>query len=181
VTKVAAAARRTLAAGSARIRRTLGYGDEAGAVHEGVADIARRRVAFGPRLVYGDGAMRHRASDGEWAIFTRRPGQGDPLSILDSLTTASSAPVVGEEDVRGVPCERVDFFATDERLAQGRAWIGPDDRLRRVRWTTPGGLAADVELWDFGLPVQIQVPDAKRRGRRWLAGALVRGVLGRGR
>ena len=49
MTEVAAAARRTLGAGSARVSRAFGREGAAPTVHEGVADIAGRRAALGPR------------------------------------------------------------------------------------------------------------------------------------
>jgi hypothetical protein len=172
VTEVAAAARRTLGAGSARVSRAFGREGAAPTVHEGVADIAGRRAALGPPgedpvAVFADGRLRLRGADGVWTAYGRRRGEGDPLAILDALTRATSQPVTGgEEDVRGVPCERVDVLAADARLASGRVWIGPDDRIRRVDWASPGELTVSLQLWDFGVEAEIEVPPTERRARR---------------
>lgn len=189
MTEIAAAAARTLRAGSARIRRDVFIEDlaEPVMVYEGLADLAGRRVRLDPAggglaRVYADGALRHEANDGTWAIFDRRPGRGDPLAILDWLAAGGTSYVLAAEaqDVRGVPCERVEFRTDGDPLVMGRGWVGPDDRLRRLDWRVPSGTRVRIELWDFGVPAAIEVPDAERI-RPWALRLRLLRIVVRGR
>jgi hypothetical protein len=110
----------------------------------------------------------------------------DPLWPLDALFGArDDGVVVGAEDVRGEPTTRyrlsVDLGLADARLPAGVSVPdGPYRALSRLPaevWLDSGGLArriavasnpsdsadrqvwAVVELWDFGLPVEINPPD----------------------
>lgn len=113
-------------------------------------------------------------------------GPNDPLWPLDALFGARDDAVeVGVDDVRGEPTTRyrltVDLGLADERLPAGVSVPGGSYRaLSRIPaevWLDSGGLArriavateptappdrqvwAVVELWDFGLPVEINPPD----------------------
>jgi hypothetical protein len=113
-------------------------------------------------------------------------GPNDPLWPLDALFGArDDGVVVGTDDIRGEPVTRyrlsVDLGLADARLPAGVSVPGgPYRALSRVPaevWLDSGGLArrvavateptasaerqvwAVVELWDFGLPVEINPPD----------------------
>jgi hypothetical protein len=113
-------------------------------------------------------------------------GPNDPLWPLDALFGArDDGVVVGVEDVRGEPATRhrivVDLGLADTRLPAGVSVPqGPYRALSGLPaevWLDSGGLArriavagdptatpdrqiwAVVELWDFGLPVEISPPD----------------------
>ncbi len=113
-------------------------------------------------------------------------GPNDPLWPLDALFGARDAGVVvGVDDVRGERTTRyrltVDLGLADERLPAGVSVpSGPYRALSRLPaevWLDSAGLArrvavasdttasqelqvwAVVELWDFGLPVEINSPD----------------------
>jgi hypothetical protein len=113
-------------------------------------------------------------------------GPNDPLWPLDALFGAhDDGVVVGAEDVRGEPTTRyrlsVDLGLADARLTAGvSVQSGPYRALSRLPaevWLDSAGLArriavtgdltpnadrqvwAVVELWDFGLPVEISPPD----------------------
>jgi hypothetical protein len=113
-------------------------------------------------------------------------GPNDPLWPLDALFGAGDDEVaVGTEQVRGEATMRyqldVDLGLADARLAAGVSVpAGPYRALSRLAaevWLDSGGLArrvavasdptatperqiwAVVELWDFGLPVEISPPD----------------------
>jgi hypothetical protein len=110
----------------------------------------------------------------------------DPLWIVEVLEHADEAIARGEEIVRDASCRRWEFRVDPAlhpeisasgwkrrplRLA-GDAWIDDEGRLRRVTWTrlrrrrsrwpkraAPVAQAwQTTELWDFGLPVAIEVP-----------------------
>jgi hypothetical protein len=113
-------------------------------------------------------------------------GPNDPLWPLDALFGARDDGVVaGAEDIRGEPATRyritVDLGLADARLPAGISVpAGPYRALSQLPaevWVDSGGLArrvavatdpaagpgrqfwAVVELWDFGLPVEINPPD----------------------
>ena len=117
-----------------------------------------------------------------------RRGHGDPLWILEALTVVGeAAPRADEAElVRGEPCRRVPFEidlstagahldearmrALSDRIS-GDAWIDDEHRVRRVTWKRPYRqrprsplklppvtIWRTVELWDFGVPVQIELP-----------------------
>ena len=113
-------------------------------------------------------------------------GPNDPLWPLDALFGARDDAVeVGAEDVRGEPATRyrlsVDLGLADARLPAGvsvpsgpyralsrlpaEVWLDSGGLARRVAVATEPTASADaqvwavVELWDFGLPVEINPPD----------------------
>jgi hypothetical protein len=113
-------------------------------------------------------------------------GPNDPLWPLDALFGArDDGIVVGAEDVRGEPATRyrtsVDLGLADERLPAGvsvpsapyralsrlpvEVWLDSDGLARRIAVTEDPTATPDrqvwavVELWDFGLPVEINPPD----------------------
>ncbi|MGH3305883.1 MAG: hypothetical protein ACRDOK_30335, partial [Streptosporangiaceae bacterium] len=113
-------------------------------------------------------------------------GPNDPLWPLDALFGArDDGIVVGTEDVRGESATRyrlsIDLGLADARLSAGvTVHSGPYRALSRLPaevWLDSAGLArriavtsdpadtpdrqvwAVVELWDFGLPVEINPPD----------------------
>lgn len=92
----------------------------------------------------------------------------DPAALLDRLREeARSFTEVGREEVRGDATTRyrarIDRAAFEEGLglwSDGTedevtidVWVDDDDRLRRLE---AGGLT--LELWDFGVPVEVEVP-----------------------
>ncbi len=110
----------------------------------------------------------------------------DPLWPLDALFGARDDAVeVGVEDVRGEPATRyrlsVDLGLADARLPAGvtvpsgpyralsrlpaEVWLDSSGLARRVAVATEptatakSQLWAVLELWDFGLPVEIKPPD----------------------
>jgi hypothetical protein len=120
-----------------------------------------------------------------------RRTQDDPTWILDALRGARGAHRAGSEDVRGTDCERYTLDPVDLRAADGAielpehgtldrptlrgdVWIDADGLVRRVTWRQPPRVRRRVrppkppaimwhitELWDFGLPVEIDVPRAE--------------------
>jgi hypothetical protein len=113
-------------------------------------------------------------------------GPNDPLWPLDALFGARDDAVeVGVEHVRGEPTTRyrlsVDLGTADARLPAGvsvpsgayralsqlpaEVWLDSSGLARRVAVATEPTATTDrqvwavVELWDFGLPVEINPPD----------------------
>ncbi len=113
-------------------------------------------------------------------------GPNDPLWPLDALFGArDDGVVVGAEDVRGEPVTRyrfsVDLGLADAQLPAGvsvpsgpyrglsrlpaEAWLDSRGLARRVAVVPEPTARADselwtvVELWDFGLPVEINPPN----------------------
>jgi hypothetical protein len=113
-------------------------------------------------------------------------GPNDPLWPLDALFGArDDGVVVGSEDVRGELTTRyrlsIDLGLADTRLPAGvsvpsgpyralselpaEVWLDSGGLARRVAVTCDPAAAPDrqlwavVELWDFGLPVEINAPD----------------------
>jgi hypothetical protein len=207
---VPAAARLTLAAGSARVWERVFLDPPPTKLPitlmeqtvEGVADLARRRVrinaidapgwdALAERIrrkwpwlddsedddddaefttVFADG-HRFSGTGGRWFSVEVSDREGDPTRILDVLSLARDGDRLGSEEVRGAACERVAFSAPEER---GDAWIDAAGLVRRVTWRRPlrvrprarpkeepPKLWHTTELWDFGLPVEIEVPEAQ--------------------
>ncbi len=79
----------------------------------------------------------------------------DTLSNLD----AEGRPLreVGAERVRGT--ETV-HYAIDGADPPVELWVDDQDRLRRLIWTHEGSDATDtVEIFDYGTPVEVVVPD----------------------
>jgi hypothetical protein len=112
-------------------------------------------------------------------------GPNDPLWPLDALFGASEDVVeIGPEDVRGVPATRcrltVDLARADAALPRGvsvpsgpyrslsrlpaEVWLDADGLVRRISVSSEPAAAADaqiwsvVELWDYGLAVDIAPP-----------------------
>jgi hypothetical protein len=113
----------------------------------------------------------------------------DPTLVLDLLADypLDDARLEAEEPVRGVACRRFGGRLDSRRFEEARgagpgetpgrtvwvkAWVDPDGRLVRASWLSaqvgrprspfrPKHEPAwrTVELWDFGLPVDIQLPD----------------------
>jgi hypothetical protein len=121
-----------------------------------------------------------------------RRAVNDPLWILEALTAAGDATPLSEDPVRGEPCRRL-RFDVDLRSAPadlegrelrgqsdrvtGDVWIDTDDRIRRVTWRRPFmhrprsplklppfRAWRTVELWDFGIPVDIEIPTPMEPG-----------------
>jgi hypothetical protein len=204
--RVAAAAARTVAAGTARLLAAECKGsplpEDPDRCFEGVADLAARRAAvlqsfFNDRVAAGlladqremiyDGANTYIRVAGSWTGFflgdpsgPRRPD--DPLWPLDALFGASGdAEQIGPEAVRGVPATHyrliVDLARADAALPTGVSGpSGPYRSLGRLPaevWLDRAGLARRisvrtraageqrwliVELWDFGVAVDITPP-----------------------
>jgi len=117
----------------------------------------------------------------------------DPTLALDLLAVhpLDDARLEAEEPVRGVPCARYggkldqrrfdealgsDPSEKPERTLHVKAWVDPEGRLTRASWTfaqvgrprsplRPRHPPAwrTLELWDFGLPVDIRMPDVAPR------------------
>jgi hypothetical protein len=112
-------------------------------------------------------------------------GPNDPLWPLDALFGANEDGVeIGPEAVRGVPAARwrltVDLARADAALPAGvsapsgpyrwlsrlpaEVWLDADGLARRISVSSEPAAAADaqvwsvVELWDYGLPVDITPP-----------------------
>jgi hypothetical protein len=113
-------------------------------------------------------------------------GPNDPLWPLDALFGArDDGVVVGTDDVRGEPVTRyrlsVDLGLADARLPAGvsvpsgsyralsqlpaEVWLDSSGLARRIAVASEPAVTPDrqvwavVELWDFGLPVEINPPD----------------------
>ncbi len=90
---------------------------------------------------------------------------GDPTAFLDHLREeAATVVVVGEEEVRGDAATRYRAEIDAEALSLGGegapgdvaavdVWIDEQDRLRRVE-----AEGMELELWDFGTPVDVSPP-----------------------
>jgi hypothetical protein len=132
--------------------------DEAVIVYAGTA-------AF---LGHGDRWLPLGLKEGDPSAGSRR--RDDPLWILEALTLVNEvAPRSGEPGlVRGDPCHRFRFRFDAERIT-GDVWLDDDQRVRRVTWRNarrrrprspvkPSAYWRTVELWDFGIDVDIQIP-----------------------
>lgn len=204
--RAAAAAVRTVAAGTARLLAAECSGsplpEDPDWRCEGVADLAARRSSVLKsflndragagllpsqiEMIY-DGANAYIRVGGSWTGFflgdpsgPRRPD--DPLWPLDVLIGASGDAVqIGPEAVRGVPATHyrlaVDLARADAALPTGVSRpSGPYRALGRLHaemWLDAVGLARRisvrigaageqrwliVELWDFGVAVDISPP-----------------------
>jgi hypothetical protein len=209
--EVRAAARRTLAAGTARVffgtqfeppqeRLAMRLGEIRS---EGVAHVARRRVRLtrseSPAIETLAGRVLQRfpwLDDGEedeesGAVIVdgvryffagdraHRIGdahdEDDPTWILHALTGAHDGPPGDDDpDVRGVATTSLHATVPpgDEPTLHAQVWIDADGLIRRVTWTRayrwrprvrprkrPPYMFRTTELWDFGLPVEIEVPN----------------------
>jgi hypothetical protein len=135
-------------------------------------------------------------------------GPNDPLWPLDALFGASEDGVeIGPQAVRGVPATRcrvtVDLARADAALRAGvsvpsgpyrslsrlpaEVWLDADGLGRRISVSCEPAAAADaqvwsvVELWDYGVPVDITPPGPVRSWRRprliaWLTRNRLRGM-----
>jgi hypothetical protein len=136
-------------------------------------------VYAGTAEFFGIGDRWSAAVEGDHTAPAR--GTRDPLWIVEALTYADQETARAADVVRGVTCERWEFrvdpalhhelrTSGPERIA-GDAWVDPEGRLRRVTWTrlargrprwprkaSPRHLWHTTELWDFGVPVEIEVP-----------------------
>jgi hypothetical protein len=93
--------------------------------------------------------------------YENRPGRSrrdDPLDVLRRLQAATAARWVGEETVRWTRCR---VIATTEGKGQFTVWID-DGRIRRFQTVERGSgrpalvtKTETVELWDFGVPVDL--------------------------
>jgi hypothetical protein len=210
---LAAAAARTVAAGTARLFAAWCTGSpRPGAADrrcEGVADLAARRARVSQSLFFTDrataalselgveqsemiydGANAYvRVADRWTGFFLADPGgprgPNDPLWPLDALFGASEEAVeIGPEAVRSVPATRfrltVDLARADAALPPGvsvpsgpfrslsrlpaEVWLDADGLARRISVSSEPAAAADaqvwsvVDLWDYGVPVDITPP-----------------------
>jgi hypothetical protein len=142
----------------------------------------------GPYVVYVDGTTTIQGVEGLWSRDDDRTHGHDPVLLLRLLAEHPLEDAVrdGEDEVRGARCAtyagRLDSRILAAALgaprlpAPGwrshvRAWIDPDGRVRRASWrparvgrprspSRPRGapLWHTLELWDFGLPVAIDLP-----------------------
>jgi hypothetical protein len=151
--------------------------------HEG----ARFVVVYAGTARFVDlGTQWSGGDDGDETARARNPL--DPVWIVEVLAHADEVVARGEDVVRGVSCRRWEFRVDPARHPEayartggprrkplrlaGDAWIDHEGRLRRVTWTrlrrhrprwrgepwsAPRGRQT-TELWDFGLPVEIEVP-----------------------
>ena len=93
--------------------------------------------------------------------------------ILEALAGAGGERRLGDEEVRGERCAR---WATKGEAPSlyAEVWIGGDGLVRRAKWSEPlrgrprlrprvpfARPWMTVELWEFGLPVDIEVPDVE--------------------
>jgi hypothetical protein len=108
------------------------------------------------------------------------PAQVDPAQQLEMLRDAASdLRVVGTEQVRGTETRHITFNFDASQMVQNSApgasvtgpvpaevWIDSDGRARKFHITVPvqqqgtsGESDVTVEYFDFGVPVDVQVPD----------------------
>jgi hypothetical protein len=124
--------------------------------------------------------------DGDPYALWRRPN--DPLWIVEALRYAEETVDRGTADVHGAECRRWEFRVdpagrpdlqagrrTRPLRVAGDAFIDEEGRIRRATWTTlrrgrprsPGAGKPRpqfwdmTELWAFGIPVRIDLPDAQ--------------------
>lgn len=139
-------------------------------------DLRRARIACGEydAIAVSDATyLRDEASGGTWV---KLPSDGtdtlaavSPQPLLELLRFPSGeTEAVGEEEVRGEPTRRYALtvecaaVASDDcagATADVDAWIDRDGLVRRLL-VDDGELTTDVELFDFGVPVDIQLPPA---------------------
>jgi hypothetical protein len=145
----------------------------------GAVDNAARRSRMsctdpgGPnaRITIGGVTYAKSPGDGKWARF-ELPGSDDepelsPVRMLDLLRDASRETArVGEEDVRGEPtahyeltvgCEQAEIACDDESVVE--VWVAEDGLVRRVA-VDEVGTSVTMEFFDFGVPVDVEVPPA---------------------
>ena len=91
-----------------------------------------------------------------------------PIKLLELLRSASlKTERVGGEEVRGestvrhaltVDCKKAELFDCDGQTAVVGVWIDDDGLVRRIR--LDHRLAVNLEFFDFGVPVEVEVPPA---------------------
>ncbi len=91
------------------------------------------------------------------------PGSFDPRGFVEALRDAAEVfTEKGDEEVRGDPTTRYEV-TLDATIGDGdwydldgkvEVWLDGDERLRRVR-----GGTMEMELWDFGIAVDVEPPD----------------------
>jgi hypothetical protein len=151
-----------------------------------------------PYITYEQGTTVVFGHEGDWLRLERKQRSllNDPTFILDLLAERplADAEPRGEEVVGDAACRRLggrldlrDAGLSDEEERAGplyvEAWIDPSGRLARVAWRFPGTTRPrspvrpreapswrTVELWEFGVPVEIEVPDARAPSRLNLRG-----------
>jgi hypothetical protein len=139
---------------------------------DGNGDVEALTIYAGTAAFFGSGDhwMPLALQEGDPTAHTRR--HDDPLWILEALSSVEEAePRSGEREVvRGDPCRRLQFRIDAERI-RGDVWIDDEQRIRRVTWRraymrrprSPLKVPAftswrTVELWDFGIDVDIEIP-----------------------
>jgi hypothetical protein len=122
---------------------------------------------------------------------SRRRNTDDPLWIVEALQWPDDVTASGSGEVRDEVCQKFSFHVDLERHRgmlelprqwgpvgaphlRGEVWIDEQNRIRRVTWTEirrrrprfdPGPDSAEritLELWDFGNPVSIEIPELER-------------------
>jgi hypothetical protein len=138
---------------------------------EGRALFIGRETYFGLDL---QGKMRWQKDSYE-AIGTDRfipgPGGTDPNQLLGVLTKSSKeVEILGKEEIRGVlathyrahlderKLEQTDRFSRNELVVD--AWVDDNGLVRRVRAPYDQGVTVRVDLFDFGVPVEVDAPPA---------------------
>ena len=93
----------------------------------------------------------------------------DVSGLLDYLDEAGDVEKVGEDTTRGVHTTRYDGTVDvgggesgpkADTTVKLSAWLDDQETLRRLLLTLPDGSVADLELSDFGTPVETPKPDA---------------------
>jgi hypothetical protein len=139
-----------------------------------------------PYYQFEQGGTLIHGTRGKWMRHDRpQRSFRDPTLVLDMLATGrvEDGFEKGSEEVRGVACARyggrlprsvaADVLDDGPRL-HVRGWVDPEGRLVRGSWSSPpmvrprrlsrreiAPLWRTVEFWDFGLPLDIELPDAE--------------------
>ena len=101
------------------------------------------------------------------------PGPGGPNAdqLLEMLTEASKGvDTVGSEEIRGVPSTHYRAHLDPKKLGEdvsdlpeelvADAWIDGDGLLQRLRLPIGDGATMTVDLYDFGVKVDVEAPPA---------------------
>lgn len=125
--------------------------------------------------------LRHAARSGGLDSFLQFGAGGDPSTVLAYLKGVGKLHDEGSEKVRGTPTTHYSGTIDVQKLKGGEAlrrltnqstipidvWVDGDGYVRRERWkqTTNFGnakshLDINLELFDFGTPVQAEAPPA---------------------
>lgn len=116
----------------------------------------RYRIAFGEFAVMKFNGQHYRGASGKPLQEAKHRSEefpGAPLELLRSLRDVTEARRVGQETVRGMPCQ---VIVAKVGSTEFTIWID-DEYIRRVK-TEQGGsseridlsLTKTLELWDFG-------------------------------